>query len=86
MKQEGKQETMTPHELRQKLGAIAKQQDDELDKFEQEQRGKYRQLRRGVLQEAGIEVAIAAECEDQFYEFWPPKSDLPPGAKLVEYD
>lgn len=77
---------MTPHELRTKLGELARQQDDELDAFEKEQRGRYRLLRRDVLKEAGLECAISAECEEAYYEFWPPKSELPRDTPIVSYD
>lgn len=77
---------MSPHELRVKLAELGKAQDEELDKFEREIAVKYRHQRRDVLREAGLECALAAECESAYYEFWPPKSDLPRDTPLVSYD
>lgn len=77
---------MTPHELRVKLADLGKKHDDELDAVEKEMRGRYRLLRRDVLKEAGLECALAAECEEAYYEFWPPRSDLPRDTPLVSYD
>jgi hypothetical protein len=77
---------MTPHELRTKLGAIAKQHDNELDAIEKELRGKYRLLRRAVVLEAGEQVCVNAEMEEAWDEFNPRRSELPPGTPIVEYD
>lgn len=76
---------MTPIELKQRIGALNREQDQELDKFEQDTRSKYRGLRRKLFSEAGEQVAANAELEDEYYEHFPPASDLPPGAPLVEY-
>lgn len=78
--------SMSPLELRKKLGAIAKQHDDELDAVEKELRGKYRLLRRAVVLEAGEETCVNAECEEAWDEFNPRRSELPPGTPIVEYD
>lgn len=76
---------MTPIELKHRLGALNKQQDQELDKFEQESRSKFRSLRREIFREAGEQVAANAEMEDEYYDHFPPASNLPPGTPLVEY-
>lgn len=78
--------SMTPLELRKKLGAIAKQHDDELDAVEKELRGKYRLLRRAVVLEAGEQCCVDAEAEEAWDEFNPRRSELPPGTPIVDYD
>lgn len=76
---------MKPHELRAEMARLNKEHDAELDQFEKETRFKYRQQRRALLEKAGLDCAIQAECEDAFYEFWPPKDDPEDTQPAISY-
>lgn len=76
---------MKAHELRQAIADMNKAHDAELDQFEKETRFKYRQKRRELLEKAGLDVCIQAECEEAFYEFWPPKAEDGDDGPAVSY-
>lgn len=76
---------MKAHELRAEMARLNAEHDAELDKFEKETRFKYRQQRRALLEKAGLDVCIQAECEEAFYEFWPPKVEDGDDGPAVSY-
>ncbi len=77
---------MTPSELRAAYARLNKEQDQELDRLETELRGKYRLKTRELFKSAGEQTALAAELDDAYYDLFPPASNVPEGAPLVEIE
>jgi hypothetical protein len=77
---------MSPSELRSRSAELNKEQDKALDEVERRVTGEFRQKFRALFQQAGEQTSVAAELEDAYYDFFPVKSELPEGARLVEID
>ena len=77
---------MTPADLRARYADLNREQDKALDEVEKRVTGEYRQKFRALFQQAGEQASVAAELEDAYYDFFPVKSELPEGARLVEID
>lgn len=80
---------MTPSELRDRYSKALKDHDAKLDALEIEEKrlgGEQRRALRALFQEAGEKTAIDAGLEDPYYDAFPPKSELPKDAPLVEFD
>lgn len=80
---------MTPSELRERYAKALKDHDQKLDALEKEEQrlgGEQRRALRALFQEAGEKTALDAGLEDPYYDAFPPKSELPPDAPLVEFE
>jgi hypothetical protein len=78
-----------PADLRRRYAEMLKAHDAKLDALEKQEQalgGEQRRALYALFTEAGEDVAIAAGLEDPYYDACPPKSDLPEGVKLVEFD